>query len=143
MERITVVTLNHDVDECSLFVASSTWSSTHAHNWVENCLLGQRDAATLLVWVTVCLMSSSKQQKGPSEENQTLCIHCKGREAELYQKTVSNVGDLEQLFGRLWTQCQRCQGSSHQDVLCTRKISSSKEFFEVNPDSLVAAKRRS
>jgi hypothetical protein len=46
MERITVVTLNHDVDECSLFVASSTWSSTHAHNWVENCLLGQRDAAT-------------------------------------------------------------------------------------------------
>ncbi|KAH8971035.1 hypothetical protein BDL97_02G121600 [Sphagnum fallax] len=128
MERITVVTLNHDVDECSLFVASSTWSSTHAHNWVENCLLGQRDAATLLVWVTVCLMSSSKQQKGPSEENQTLCIH---------------LGDLEQLFGRLWTQCQRCQGSSHQDVLCTRKISSSKEFFEVNPDSLVAAKRRS
>ncbi|KAH8971034.1 hypothetical protein BDL97_02G121600 [Sphagnum fallax] len=103
----------------------------------------KRDAATLLVWVTVCLMSSSKQQKGPSEENQTLCIHCKGREAELYQKTVSNVGDLEQLFGRLWTQCQRCQGSSHQDVLCTRKISSSKEFFEVNPDSLVAAKRRS
>ncbi|KAH8971054.1 hypothetical protein BDL97_02G122600 [Sphagnum fallax] len=74
----------------------------------------------LLVWVTVCLMSSSKQQKGPSEENQTLCIHCKGREAELYQKTVTNVGDLEQLFGRLWTQCQRCQGSLHQDVLCTR-----------------------
>ncbi|CAM5999722.1 unnamed protein product [Sphagnum balticum] len=97
----------------------------------------------LLVWVTVCLMSSSKQQKGPSEENQTLCIHCKGREAELYQKTVTNVGDLEQLFGRLWTQCQRCQGSLHQDVLCTRKISFSKEFFEVNPDSLVAAKRRS
>ncbi|KAH8971051.1 hypothetical protein BDL97_02G122600 [Sphagnum fallax] len=76
----------------------------------------------LLVWVTVCLMSSSKQQKGPSEENQTLCIHCKGREAELYQKTVTNVGDLEQLFGRLWTQCQRCQGSLHQDVLCTRGI---------------------
>jgi len=46
MERITVVTLNHDMDECSLFVAFSTWSSTHAHNWVENCLLGQGDAAT-------------------------------------------------------------------------------------------------
>lgn len=24
------------------------------------------------------------------------------------------------LFGRLWTQCQECQGSLHQDVLCTR-----------------------
>lgn len=94
----------------------------------------------------------------------TLCPHCKGREAELYCKTVSQgrnswgffvfprfdhqrisvglneklyehviltwsfllnywktaVGDLEELFGRLWTQCQECQGSLHQDVLCTR-----------------------
>lgn len=24
-------------------------------------------------------------------------------------------------FNRLWTQCQRCQGSLHQDVLCTSK----------------------
>ncbi|XP_024377944.1 DNA polymerase delta catalytic subunit isoform X2 [Physcomitrium patens] len=56
-----------------------------------------------------------------SEENQILCKHCQGREAELYQKTVSNVRDLEQLFGRLWTECQRCQGSLHQDVLCTSR----------------------
>jgi DNA polymerase delta subunit 1 len=204
MKRITVVTLNHDVDECSLFVASSTWSSTHAHNWVENCLLGQRDAATapsvgdrvpyviikaakgakayeksedpiyvlennipidpqyylenqlskpLLRIFDPILKNASREllhgshtrsvsistpsnsgimkfaKKRAScigcrtpitEENQTLCIHCKGREAELYQKTVTNVRDLEQLFGRLWTQCQRCQGSLHQDVLCTR-----------------------
>jgi DNA polymerase delta subunit 1 len=24
-------------------------------------------------------------------------------------------------FARLWTQCQRCQGSLHQDVLCSSK----------------------
>ncbi|RWW11126.1 hypothetical protein GW17_00025286 [Ensete ventricosum] len=30
------------------------------------------------------------------------------------------VSELEMLFGRLWTQCQECQGSLHQDVLCTR-----------------------
>lgn len=52
---------------------------------------------------------------------QTLCSHCKGREAELYCKTVANVSDLEMLFGRLWTQCQECQGSLHQDVLCTSR----------------------
>ncbi|GAY66239.1 hypothetical protein CUMW_247140 [Citrus unshiu] len=52
--------------------------------------------------------------------NGTLCSHCKGREAELYCKTVSQVQELEVLFGRLWTQCQECQGSLHQDVLCTR-----------------------
>ncbi|KAF0894590.1 hypothetical protein E2562_001890 [Oryza meyeriana var. granulata] len=56
-----------------------------------------------------------------SGSNQTLCSHCKGREAELYCKTVANVSELEMLFGRLWTQCQECQGSLHQDVLCTSR----------------------
>ncbi|MED6216570.1 DNA polymerase delta catalytic subunit [Stylosanthes scabra] len=53
--------------------------------------------------------------------NHTLCPHCKGREAELYCKTVTHVSELEMLFGRLWTQCQECQGSLHQDVLCTSR----------------------
>ncbi|KAI5672300.1 hypothetical protein M9H77_12664 [Catharanthus roseus] len=36
--------------------------------------------------------------------------------------TPSNsVSELEKLFGRLWTQCQECQGSLHQDVLCTSR----------------------
>ncbi|KAK9111468.1 hypothetical protein Scep_018987 [Stephania cephalantha] len=52
---------------------------------------------------------------------QTVCSHCKGRETELYCKTVANVAELEKLFGRLWTQCQECQGSLHQDVLCTSR----------------------
>ncbi|XP_020112061.1 DNA polymerase delta catalytic subunit [Ananas comosus] len=56
-----------------------------------------------------------------SNASQTLCSHCKGREAELYCKTVANVAELELLFGRLWTQCQECQGSLHQDVLCTSR----------------------
>ncbi|MCL7039062.1 hypothetical protein MKW94_030269 [Papaver nudicaule] len=56
-----------------------------------------------------------------SNTEQTLCSHCKGREAELYCKTIANVADLEVLFGKLWTQCQECQGSLHQDVLCTSR----------------------
>uniref|UniRef100_A0A5B7C8V6 DNA polymerase n=1 Tax=Davidia involucrata TaxID=16924 RepID=A0A5B7C8V6_DAVIN len=56
-----------------------------------------------------------------SNSDRTLCSHCKGREAELYCKTVANVSELEKLFGRLWTQCQECQGSLHQDVLCTSR----------------------
>ncbi|XP_020227443.1 DNA polymerase delta catalytic subunit isoform X1 [Cajanus cajan] len=56
-----------------------------------------------------------------SNGHHTLCSHCKGREAELYCKTVAQVSDLEMLFGRLWTQCQECQGSLHQDVLCTSR----------------------
>ncbi|KAG9129217.1 hypothetical protein Leryth_006490 [Lithospermum erythrorhizon] len=56
-----------------------------------------------------------------SGSSQTLCSHCKGREAELYCKSVSHVSEHEKLFGRLWTQCQECQGSLHQDVLCTSR----------------------
>ncbi|KAJ6737291.1 DNA polymerase CATALYTIC SUBUNIT [Salix viminalis] len=56
-----------------------------------------------------------------SNSDQTLCSNCKGREAELYCKSVSQVSELEQIFGRLWTQCQECQGSLHQDVLCTSR----------------------
>ena len=39
----------------------------------------------------------------------------------MYQKTLSAVNDLELSFSALWTQCQRCQGSLHQDVLCTSR----------------------
>ncbi|KAF8011824.1 hypothetical protein BT93_I0077 [Corymbia citriodora subsp. variegata] len=56
-----------------------------------------------------------------SNANSTLCSHCKGREAELYCKTVFQVSELEEIFGKLWTQCQECQGSLHQDVLCTSR----------------------
>lgn len=31
------------------------------------------------------------------------------------------ANDLEGQFQSLWSQCQRCQGSLHQDVLCTSR----------------------
>jgi DNA polymerase delta subunit 1 len=43
------------------------------------------------------------------------------REAELYTRALGSVGALESQFGALWAQCQRCQGSLHQDVLCTSR----------------------
>ncbi|KAG9342854.1 hypothetical protein JZ751_015061 [Albula glossodonta] len=34
---------------------------------------------------------------------------------------MSHLSSLEERFSRLWTQCQRCQGSLHEDVLCTSR----------------------
>ena len=48
-----------------------------------------------------------------------LCKNCADNEVELYWKQLDNVNRVEHQFSRLWTQCQRCQGSLHQDVLCT------------------------
>lgn len=50
-----------------------------------------------------------------------VCAYCSNRESELYQKEISHLGSLEEKFSRLWTQCQRCQGSLHEDVLCTSR----------------------
>ena len=50
-----------------------------------------------------------------------ICKHCKPREAEIYTRQLLTTNELEGRFSRLWTQCQRCQGSLHQDVLCTSR----------------------
>ena len=39
----------------------------------------------------------------------------------MYSRALGMVNDLEAAFGALWVQCQRCQGSLHQDVLCTSR----------------------
>uniref|UniRef100_G3PHJ9 DNA polymerase delta catalytic subunit n=1 Tax=Gasterosteus aculeatus aculeatus TaxID=481459 RepID=G3PHJ9_GASAC len=50
-----------------------------------------------------------------------VCDFCKRKESELYQKEIFHLNTLEERFSRLWTQCQRCQGSLHEDVLCTSR----------------------
>ena len=39
----------------------------------------------------------------------------------MHQRSLATVNELQETFGRLWTQCQRCQCSMHQDVLCTSR----------------------
>ncbi|KAK6495650.1 DNA-directed DNA polymerase delta [Arthrobotrys musiformis] len=61
------------------------------------------------------------------EAGGAVCHNCQDRSGELYQKTLSKVSELEVGFGRLWTQCQRCQESLHCEVInsIARKI----EYF--------------
>eukprot|EP00457_Paulinella_chromatophora_P000731 gb/GEZN01000731.1/.p1 GENE.gb/GEZN01000731.1/~~gb/GEZN01000731.1/.p1 ORF type:complete len:1083 (+),score=192.41 gb/GEZN01000731.1/:81-3329(+) len=51
----------------------------------------------------------------------TVCHHCQGKRAELYLKEIARVREHEQLFSRVWTQCQRCAGTLHTDVLCSSR----------------------
>ncbi len=51
----------------------------------------------------------------------TLCKHCQSKEVEVYQSKLLTVNELEQQFAALWTQCQRCQGSMHYDVICINR----------------------
>ena len=47
------------------------------------------------------------------------CSFCKDKESELYQVEISKHSSIEEKFSRLWSQCQRCQGSLHENVICT------------------------
>lgn len=51
-------------------------------------------------------------------DKSVVCDHCKPKLNSLYLNQVAHTSDAEMKFARLWTQCQRCQGSLHQDILC-------------------------
>jgi DNA polymerase delta subunit 1 len=57
----------------------------------------------------------------PKGSRASLCGTCNERKGELYLKKLAVNNELERRFATLWTQCQRCQGSMHQDVLCSNK----------------------
>ncbi|KAK6454201.1 DNA polymerase delta catalytic subunit [Scheffersomyces xylosifermentans] len=52
-----------------------------------------------------------------------LCPNCikEGKGPALFGNAISQMNYLENKFSRLWTECQRCQGSLHQEVLCSNK----------------------
>ncbi|KAI9838201.1 MAG: DNA-directed DNA polymerase delta [Thelocarpon superellum] len=70
---------------------------------------------------TQTCMGCKKPLAGKAESTGAVCEDCAPRVGELYQKTLHKVSDLEIRFGRLWTQCQRCQGSLHCEVICSSK----------------------
>jgi len=70
---------------------------------------------------TQTCMGCKKPLKGSDESAGAVCSDCAPRVGELYNKTLDKVSDLEVRFGRLWTQCQRCQGSMHCEVICSSK----------------------
>ncbi|EXJ84185.1 DNA polymerase delta subunit 1 [Capronia epimyces CBS 606.96] len=70
---------------------------------------------------TQTCMGCKKPLVGAEEAQGAVCENCRPRIGELYTKHVKKIGELEVRFNRLWTQCQRCQGSMHSEVLCSSR----------------------
>ncbi|OAQ98010.1 hypothetical protein LLEC1_04397 [Akanthomyces lecanii] len=70
---------------------------------------------------TQTCMGCKKPLNGKTESQGAVCSDCAPRVGELYKRTLDRMSDLEIRFGRLWTQCQRCQGSMHCEVICSSK----------------------
>ncbi|CAE7637281.1 POLD1 [Symbiodinium sp. CCMP2592] len=51
-----------------------------------------------------------------------LCEHCaKDKAAEVVVSQMKDFQEKEQEYNRLWTQCQRCQGSLLEPVICSNR----------------------
>lgn len=57
--------------------------------------------------------------KVPVKHGRPTCDNCSHTLPQHYDKLQTQLAKNEVKFARLWTQCQNCQGSLHQDVLCT------------------------
>jgi len=66
-----------------------------------------------------CLGCKTLLRPEDEKRSKAICPHCLSRESELYQAEVLKMNELEEKFNKLWTQCQRCQGSLTQEVICT------------------------
>lgn len=73
--------------------------------------------------MTLLLLERNHVLTTPPEDG-AVCKNCRPRTGELYQKQITSASELQVRFSRLWTQCQRCQGSLHQvwHFLCPDKL---------------------
>ena len=78
-------------------------------------------ATGLMKFAKVVLSCVGCKAKLTSNATGPLCQECTPNEAEIYAREVAKRNQFGTLFSRVWTQCQRCQGSLHEEVLCSNK----------------------
>jgi DNA polymerase delta subunit 1 len=52
----------------------------------------------------------------PNQE--VVCTSCEGKIKEIYIERKLELNTYEKQYCDLWVQCQRCQGSLQQEILC-------------------------
>ncbi|KAJ2500475.1 DNA-directed DNA polymerase delta [Coemansia sp. RSA 1972] len=65
----------------------------------------------------ICLACKTPLTK--EYQHKAVCRHCEDRLPEIYVRNMDTMRKLEMRFSRLWTECQRCQESVSNEVVCT------------------------
>ena len=76
----------------------------------------------------------------PPKWKDVICQNCLPKKKEIFIERNLELIQAEKLYSDLWVQCQRCQQSLHQDILCTsrdcpifyRRIKAKKNLEEVS-----------
>ncbi|KAJ1990082.1 DNA-directed DNA polymerase delta [Coemansia spiralis] len=75
--------------------------------------------ARFMVKTNSCLSCKTPLKK--EEQHKAVCKHCESKLPELYIRNMDTMRELEIRYARLWTECQRCQGSINNEVVCTNR----------------------
>merc|ERR1712166_827215 len=71
---------------------------------------------------TICPMMPNTMGCKAVIKTGSLCEHClKDKAADVVLDKVQELREKEAEYNRLWTQCQRCQGSLLQPVICSNR----------------------
>lgn len=65
-----------------------------------------------------CLGCKSKLD---NSEQDCVCKNCKPKKKHIYIERRQEQTLYEKAYADLWVQCQRCQGSLHEDILCSSR----------------------
>lgn len=71
--------------------------------------------------VSATCMNMKCQRKLPPNYKDIVCEACIGSKKMIYIERKIELNNAEKAYGDLWVQCQRCQSSLHQDILCTSR----------------------
>lgn len=55
------------------------------------------------------------------KENGPVCKNCQDKISEVYMGVITQVSEYEERYCKLWSTCQKCQGSLTQNILCTSR----------------------
>ncbi|KAJ2507760.1 DNA-directed DNA polymerase delta, partial [Coemansia sp. RSA 2052] len=75
--------------------------------------------ARFMVKTNTCLSCKTPLRK--EDQHKAVCKHCEPKLPEIYVRNTDTMRELEMRYARLWTECQRCQGSVNQEVVCTNR----------------------
>ncbi|KAJ2599815.1 DNA-directed DNA polymerase delta [Coemansia sp. RSA 1722] len=75
--------------------------------------------ARFMVKTNTCL--SCKTPLKGEYQHRAVCKHCEPKLPEIYIRNMDVMRELEMRYARLWTECQRCQGSVNREVVCTNR----------------------
>jgi DNA polymerase delta subunit 1 len=68
-----------------------------------------------------CMGCKTVMQAKDRIDGSPLCSNCIGKESEIYIAKLEEVNHHQRIYNCLWTECQRCQGSFHREVICTNR----------------------